>query len=124
MPTSSPRRVDQRAAGVARIDRGVGLDEVLVGRDAEIRASDGRDDAERDGLIQLVRVADREHPLGDLELRRVAPRHRRQIPGVDLQQRQVGGRIDADELGRHLALVGERDRHVELLDATRAAIRR
>ena len=30
MPTSSPREVDQRAAGVAGIDGRVGLDEVFV----------------------------------------------------------------------------------------------
>ena len=30
MPTSSPRGVDQRAAGIAEVDRGVGLDEILV----------------------------------------------------------------------------------------------
>ena len=29
MPTSSPLQVDQRAAGIAGVDRGVGLDEVL-----------------------------------------------------------------------------------------------
>ena len=30
-------RVDQRAAGVARVDRGVGLDEVFVGREPPFR---------------------------------------------------------------------------------------
>ena len=46
-------RVDQRAAGVARVDGGVGLDEVLVGREPPFEAAPGRaDDAERDGLIR------------------------------------------------------------------------
>ena len=32
MPTTSPLQVHQRAAAVARVDRGVDLDEVLVAR--------------------------------------------------------------------------------------------
>ena len=32
-------RVDQRAAGVARVDRGVGLDEVLVGGEPAFEAA-------------------------------------------------------------------------------------
>ena len=36
MPISSPRAVDQRAAGVAGIDRRVGLDEVLVVGEADV----------------------------------------------------------------------------------------
>ena len=102
-------RVDERAAGVAGIDRGVGLDEVLVRAPTPRLVRPIADTMpERDGLIQLIRVADRQHPLRDLQLRRIAPRHRRQVARVDLQQREVGGRIDADDLGRHLALVGER----------------
>jgi hypothetical protein len=33
MPTRSPLRVDERAAGVAEIDGGIGLDEILEGRE-------------------------------------------------------------------------------------------
>ena len=86
--------VDQRAARVARIDRGVGLNErcrtdlmFVVG------SIERRDDAERHGLAQLIRVADREHPFRDLEFVGVAPRHRRQVPGLDFQERQVGALI-------------------------------
>ena len=39
------RRVDQRAAGVAGIDRGVGLDEILEPVDAEMVAAERADDA-------------------------------------------------------------------------------
>src|SRR5438105_1561225 len=103
-------RVHQRAAGVARVDGGVRLNEVFVAGDAEAGAPERGDDAERDGLIELERVADGQHPLRDLQLRRVAPRHRRQAARVDLQQRQVDGRIDADDLRAQLPFVPERDR--------------
>ena len=118
MPTSSPRALISAPPELPGIDRRVGLDEILVRRDAEIGTADRRDDAQRHGLTELVRIADGQHPFGDLQLRRVAPRHRRQIRRVHLEQRQVGGRIDADHLGAHLALVRERDRDVELLDAS------
>src|SRR5690606_5560247 len=57
-------RVHEGAAGVARIDRGVCLDEVLVLGEAEAPA-DRADDAERDRLAQAERVADRKHDVPD-----------------------------------------------------------
>jgi len=102
-------RVDQRAAGVAWVDRRIGLNEVFVSGDAKAGPAQRRDDAERHRLIELERIADRQHPLGDLQLGRIAPRHRRQIARVDLQQRQIHGGIDADNLRAHLALVAECD---------------
>src|SRR4029079_9854233 len=51
-------RVDERAPGVPRIDRRVGVDEVLVGGEAALqRASGGAHDPERHALIQLEGVA-------------------------------------------------------------------
>src|SRR5262249_30543307 len=60
-------RVHERAAGVAVIDRGVGLEEVLI----TTVASPGRtalraDDAHRDGLANPERVADRQHDIAHL----------------------------------------------------------
>ena len=73
---------------------------------APFEAAAGRaDDAERDGLIESERIADREHPLGDLELRRISPRQHRQVLRVDLQHRDVGRFVDADDLRLQLALV-------------------
>ena len=97
MPTSSPRRVDQRAAGIARIDRGVGLDEVFVVGEADVGAARRADDAGGDRLAELERAADGQHPLADLQLGRVAPRHRDEARDVNLQQRNVGGGIGADD---------------------------
>ena len=67
-------RVDERAARVAGVDRGVRLDEVLERRDAELTAARRADDAHRHGLTQAQRVADREDDLADLERVRAAQR--------------------------------------------------
>jgi hypothetical protein len=77
MPTSSPAAVDQGAAGVAGLDRGVGLDESSYSQ-THVRAAGGADDAGGDRLAQLKRAADRQHPFADLELARIAPRDDRQ----------------------------------------------
>ena len=61
-------RVEQRAAGVAVVDRGVGLDHV-VDRVAVRRldcALEGADDARRDGAVEAERVADRDDRVADL----------------------------------------------------------
>ena len=71
--------VEQRAAGVAVVDRGVGLDRALdrrvVGRaDLTIERAD---DAARDGAVEPERVADRDDAVADDERARVAERERR-----------------------------------------------
>ena len=68
MPTRLAGHVDQRAAGVAGIDRGVGLDEELVVGDADLGARQRRDDAVGHGLADAERIADRQHHVADLQL--------------------------------------------------------
>ena len=64
--------VEQRPAGVAEVDRRVGLDVVLeaprgrVGRQAG--AVLGGDDADRHGLVEVEGIADRHDPLAHAEL--------------------------------------------------------
>ena len=70
MPTSLPVEVDQRAAGIAGIDGGVGLDEELVVGDADLRARHRRHDAVGHGLADAERIADGEHQVADLQRRR------------------------------------------------------
>ena len=60
-------QIDQRAAGIAGIDGGVGLDEELVVGDADLGARQRRDDAVGDGLADAERIADGEHEVADLE---------------------------------------------------------
>src|SRR6476646_9592629 len=67
-----PVHVDQRTAGIAGIDCGIGLDEELIVGDADLRAREGRDDAARHRLPYAERIADGEHEVAHFESVRVA----------------------------------------------------
>ena len=64
-PDQLAAQVHERAAGVARVDRGVGLDEVLVAFGREPAAAERADDAGGDGLPDAERIADRDHVVAD-----------------------------------------------------------
>jgi hypothetical protein len=102
-------RVHQRAAGVALVDGRVGLDEVLEGRDAELAAAGGADDAVRHGLRQAQRAADRQHFVADLQPVGASQRHHRQFPELDPQHGEVGVRIAPDDRRLGHAAVSELD---------------
>ncbi len=71
MPTRRPAQVEEAAAGVARVDRGVDLDH----RDAlVVGAADGADDARGDGVLQAERAADGEDLVALAQARRRARR--------------------------------------------------
>src|SRR5438093_8627254 len=60
--------VAERSARVTKVDRGISLDEVLIGRcaseDVEIGAPLSADDADRDRAAKLTeRIADRDRPI-------------------------------------------------------------
>ena len=59
--------VEERAAGIAAVDGGVGLDVVVVGAGIDV-AVERRDDAGRHRAAEAERVADREHPVADAQL--------------------------------------------------------
>ena len=100
-------QVQQRSAAVARVDGGVGLDEIVIGTGADDAAL-GADDAGRNGLLQAEGTADGHHPFADLQVRGAAQAGHGQVAlGLDLDQGQVGLRIAADDLGLELALVLE-----------------
>ena len=106
-------RVEQRAAGVALVQGGVGLDHV-VDRVAVRRADDALErahDPGRDGAVVAERVADRDHRVADADGVGVAERQRRQRPRVrvDLQHRDVGRGVGADDLRLHALVVREAD---------------
>ena len=84
------------------------------------RAVDRRDDADRQRLLLAERRADRRDRLADLDARALAERQRpqREALGVDLQQRDVGVRVVADDLRLDLVAVGELD--VDLARAARS----
>ena len=102
--------VDQRTAGVAAVDRRVGLDEVLVAALGESTAPAQRaHDARGHRLAQIERIADGDHEIADREFVGVAERQRFEVVGVDLQQRDVGLRVAADQFGLELAPVLQLD---------------
>jgi len=98
--------VEQRPAGVAGIDRHIGLDErhEIVLRQ---RAPLGADDARRHAAVEAERRADGDHPFAHLEFIRVADGDFRQAGRFDFQQGHIGALVRADDLGAELALVGQ-----------------
>ena len=103
--------VHQRAAGVARIDGGVGLDEVLVAVRVDAGAPQAADDAGGDGVLQAERIADGDDEVADLELGGVAERHLREAFRRNLEHGDVRRHVAADHRGGQVAAVlqGHRD---------------
>ena len=67
--------IEQRAAGIAAIDGGVGLDVVVIGTGIDVAVA-RRHDAGRDGAAEAERIADRHHPFAEPQLvrsRRTSP---------------------------------------------------
>ena len=104
IPTNSPCALTSGAAGVARIDGRVGLNEVArLARIIRVRVRpvDRAHDAARDGELEVAeRAAEGQHRLPRLKLRRVAPRDGGQIGRVHLDHREVGELVGADDLAR------------------------
>ena len=67
-------QVHERASRVARIDRGVGLDEVLVALDVDPAAPERAHDPGGDGLAEPEGVADGDDEIADLEYVAVSER--------------------------------------------------
>jgi len=123
--------VDQRATGVALVDRRIGLDD-LVDRESvggAHRALQRADDARCHRPLEPKRVADRDHGIADYDLGRVGERKgvKRGCGGIDLEERDVTRGIRSDE-GRvdrlaggevHLDRVGAFDDVVVRDDVTR-----
>ena len=109
MPTTRAAGVGERAAGVAGIERGVGLHDVLddAAGGGRQRAAERRDDAGRHGAREAVRVADGDDELADLEAVGVAERRGRQVVGSDPKHGEVGQPIRADDVEVELATVDE-----------------
>ena len=109
--------VGERATGVARLDRRVGLDEpgqllggagpFVAGGDRPAQAGDPAG-GDRGGAVAAERVADGDDLVADAHLRRVAEARGRQARGaLQLQHRDVLGRAVADHLRRVGAAVAD-----------------
>ncbi len=105
--------VEQRPAAVARVDRRVGLDEVVVGPALGAdHALDGRDNPGGDGVAQPEGVADGDHRLADHQVVGAAHLHRGEAlaaPGQDAQHRQVQAAVRAHQQGGVGAVVSQLD---------------
>ena len=97
--------IHERAAGVAGVDGGVGLDEVFVVFDAEVAAAGGADDAGGDGLADAEGVADGEHDVAYLDLVAVGHGDDREVLGVNLDDGDVGLGVAANDFGGELAAI-------------------
>src|ERR1022692_3516805 len=96
-PDQAAVDVHQRAARVARIDRRVGLDEVLVVLDAHIPPTGRAHDPFSDRLPDAEWIADCQHDVTDLHVVTVGQGNNRQIVRVDLDHGDIGLRIPADD---------------------------
>ena len=116
-PDQLARHVDQRAAGIAGIDRGIGLDEELIVGDADLGARQRRDDAVGHRLADAERIADREHDVADQQFIGIGKIQRREfLFGIfQAQDRQIGAAVLQHDLGLEFALV--RQRHLDLIGA-------
>ena len=105
--------IDQRAAGVARIDGGIGLNEELIVGDADLGAGERGDDAVGHGLADPERIANGEHDVADLQLIGIAELQRGELfaHALEPHYREIGAGVLEHQLGLELALVGERDLH-------------
>lgn len=91
--------VDERAAGIAGVDGGVGLDEILVVHDAHAAAALGTDDAHGDGLPDAEGVADGKGHIAHFDLVAVGEGDRGGVAFFDFDDGDVGLRVCADEAG-------------------------
>ncbi len=110
-----PGRIEQRAAGVAGVDSGVGLDQVIDGRPAPFAvegAVERRDDAGGERPVQSEGIADSEHFLPDLEVGTGAHRYsgRALEADADLEHGDVVLGAGAHQRSLIIATVGQFDR--------------
>ena len=109
-PDHLPLNVQERTAGVARVDRSVRLDIALVEVHSDATALLVRNNPDGDGPAEAEGSADGDRPVTDLHLFRVGEtKHRKFLFGIDLQQREISRRIDAHHLRRELPSIMRRD---------------
>ena len=101
--------IDERAAGISQIDRGVRLNEVLECGEAQLTAPGGADDALRDGLTQAIGVADGEHDIAHPQGVRPAQGHDGHIADLKIEDGNIRVGVLSDDGGIRDSPVGELD---------------
>src|SRR4029079_4374396 len=101
--------VEQRTAGIAAVDGGVGLDIAVIRPRGDVAVL-GRDDTGRHRAAEAERIADRDHPVAEAQLVGVAELYGDQrLRRLDLQHGEVGLLVDANQVGLDLGAVVEDD---------------
>jgi len=83
------------------------LDEIFVGFNSEVSASDRANDSHGDGLTDSERVAHGEHDIAHLGRGRAAEFEKRQILGIHFEQGDIGPGIGADDGGLEFPAVAQ-----------------
>ncbi len=110
MPITSPRCRHERAAGVAGIERRIGLQDVVhqSARPRPERSAKRADHAGRHRMLEPVRVADGDRDLPHADQSRIAqrrPRQRFSLGRHDADDRQIGVGIGADTIRQHRSTI-------------------
>ena len=108
-PHQLPAQVHQGPAGIAGVDGGVGLDEVLVALDAEAAAAERADDPRGHRLTEPEGVADGDDEVPDPKPVGVREGQCREILGRHLDHCDVGLRVRADQPPLQSPTVLQRD---------------
>src|SRR5262249_7166860 len=105
------RHVNQCAAGVAGVDRSIGLDEDLRVRVTDLRAAERRDYAARHGLADAERVADGQHHVAHFDGIGVLKFQVGEValPALDAQHSDVRLVVELYDPGIELTTVGQCD---------------
>ncbi len=82
--------IDQRSAGVAWVDRRIGLNKIFKVGDADIRTPHGADNAERHSAAQAQWISDGQHKIADSERAGISPCGRRQARRIDFHDCDIG----------------------------------
>ena len=109
------REVEQRAARVAGVDGGVGLDEVVVAALRRCCAVLGAHDAGGHGVLEAEGVADRDHPVARAHLRRS---RRAEAPAAPCRSSRGSARCRSWDRGRRSRPRARcrREAHLDLVD--------
>src|SRR5262245_21344521 len=108
--------IESRPAGIAFVDRGIDLNEVVVRSRPDVAAA-RRNDTGRHGPAEAERITDRQHPIADAR-RLVGELHIREIAAaLDFDKCNVGARIGTDYLrGVGFPVVGSHLHRIGLID--------
>ncbi len=102
-------RIQQRATGVAGIDRRIGLQSVFDGRALRfLHRANGADDSRRHGAVQPEGISDSVDILAHLQVTRFGKHSWGEVLGVDLQQGKIMCLVLQNDLRLIVVLIAER----------------